>query len=107
MTADGDAGDRIRTALVTGGTGGMGRVIAGMLAADGFDIAVAYTGSVDLADATVKEIAGQGRRGAAFAADIADEAAVSALFDSVEDRFGHLDVLVHTAGINVPPALRT
>jgi 3-oxoacyl-[acyl-carrier protein] reductase len=105
MTADGDAGDRIRTALVTGGTGGMGRVIAGMLAADGFDVAVAYTGSVDLADATVKEIAGQGRRGAAFAADIADEAAVSALFDSVEDRFGHLDVLVHTAGINRPASL--
>ena len=105
MTADGDAGDRIRTALVTGGTGGMGRVIAGMLAADGFDVAVAYTGSVDLADAAVKEIAGQGRRGAAFAADIADEAAVSALFDSVEDRFGHLDVLVHTAGINRPASL--
>ena len=60
MTADGDAGDRVRTALVTGGTGGMGRVIAAQLAADGFDVAVAYAGSVDLADATVKEIAGQG-----------------------------------------------
>ena len=82
----------MRTALVTGGTGGMGRVIAAMLAADGFDVAVAYAGSVDLADATVKEITGQGRRGAAFAADIADEEAVAALFDSVEDRFGHLDV---------------
>ena len=73
MTAGDDAGDRIRTALVTGGTGGMGRVIAAKLAADGFDVAVAYAGSVDLADATVKEIAGHGRRGAAFAADIADE----------------------------------
>ena len=105
MTADEGAGDRIRTALVTGGTGGMGRVIAAKLAADGFDVAVAYAGSVDLADATVKEIAGQGRSGAAFAADIADEGAVSALFDAVEDRFGHLDVVVHTAGINHPVAL--
>ena len=44
----------------------MGRVIAAQLAADGFDVAGAYVGSVDLADATVKEIAGHGRRGAAF-----------------------------------------
>jgi 3-oxoacyl-[acyl-carrier protein] reductase len=105
MTAGGDAGDRIRAALVTGGTGGIGRVIAAKLAADGFDVAVAYAGSVDLADATVKEIAGHGRRGAAFAADIADEEATSAVFDAIEDRFGHLDVVVHTAGINRPAAL--
>jgi 3-oxoacyl-[acyl-carrier protein] reductase len=103
MTADDNAEGR--TALVTGGTGGMGRVIAAKLAADGFDVAVAYAGSVDLADATVKEIAEHGRRGAAFAADITDEQAVSALLDAVEEHFGHLDVLVHTAGINHPVAL--
>jgi 3-oxoacyl-[acyl-carrier protein] reductase len=95
-----DGGER--TALVTGGTGGMGRVIAGKLAADGFDVAVAYVGSIDLADATVGEIKEHGRRGAAFAADIADVDAVAALFDSVEKHFGHLDVVVHTAGINRP-----
>jgi 3-oxoacyl-[acyl-carrier protein] reductase len=83
----------------------MGRVIAAKLAADGFDVAVAYTGEMDLADATVGEIKEQGRRGAAFAADVADEEAVSALCDAVEDRFGHLDVVVHTAGINHPVAL--
>ena len=83
----------------------MGRAIAAKLAADGFDVAVAYTGSVDLADAAVKEIADRGRRGAAFAADVADEEAVSALFDAVQDRFGHLDAVVHTAGINRPAAL--
>jgi 3-oxoacyl-[acyl-carrier protein] reductase len=83
----------------------MGRVIAAKLAADGFDVAVAYAGSVDLADATVKEIAGHGQRGAAFAADISDEGEVSAVFDAVQDRFGHLDVVVHTAGINRPAAL--
>lgn len=101
----GAAEDRTRTALVTGGTGGMGRVIASRLAADGFDVAVAYAGNVDLADAAVGEIKGQGRRGAAFAADIAGEEAVSALFDAVDERFGRLDVVVHTAGINRPAAL--
>jgi 3-oxoacyl-[acyl-carrier protein] reductase len=83
----------------------MGRVIAARLAADGFDVAVAYAGNVDLADATVSEIKEQGRQGAAFAADIADDEAVSAVFDAVEDHFGHLDVVVHTAGINHPVAL--
>jgi 3-oxoacyl-[acyl-carrier protein] reductase len=83
----------------------MGRVIAAQLAADGFDVAVAYAGSIDLADATIREIKGHGRHAAAFAADIADELAVSALFDAVEDRLGHLDVVVHTAGINRPAAL--
>ena len=83
----------------------MGRVIAARLAADGFDVAVAYAGNVDLADAIVSEINEQGRHGAAFAADIADDEAVSAVFDAVEDHFGHLDVVVHTAGINHPVAL--
>jgi 3-oxoacyl-[acyl-carrier protein] reductase len=105
MTSAGDATGRIRTALVTGGTGGMGRVVAAQLAADGFDVAVAYAGSVEEADATVKEIAEHGRRGAAFAADIADEEATSAVFDAVEDRFGRVDVVVHTAGINRPAVL--
>jgi 3-oxoacyl-[acyl-carrier protein] reductase len=94
-----------RTALVTGGTGGMGRVIASRLAADGYDVAIAYTGNVDLADATVGEIKERGRLGAAFAADVADETSVSALFDAVDGQFGHLDVVVHTAGINRPGAV--
>ena len=105
MTAgDADEG-RTRTALVTGGTGGMGRVIATKLAADGFDVAGISHSDVDLADATIGEIKEQGRRGAAFAADIADEGAVSDLFDSIDDHFGRLDVVVHTAGINRPAAL--
>jgi 3-oxoacyl-[acyl-carrier protein] reductase len=99
------ADGRTRVALVTGGTGGMGRVIAARLAADGFDVAVAHTGEIDLADATVSEIKQHGRSGAAFAADIADEQEASALFGAVEDRFGGLDVVVHTAGINRPAAV--
>src|ERR1700745_1967588 len=105
MTASGGRGDRTRTALVTGGTGGMGRAIAAQLAADGFDVAVAYAGSVDVADATVKEIAGHGRRGAAFAAEIAGENAVCGVFAAVKDRLGPVDVVVHTAGINRSAAL--
>jgi 3-oxoacyl-[acyl-carrier protein] reductase len=78
----------------------MGRVIASRLAADGFDVAVAYVGNSGLADTAVKEIEPHGRRGTAFAADVADEEAVSALFNAVEDHFQHPDVVVHTAEIN-------
>ena len=105
MTAGDGVADHTRTAVVTGGTGGMGRVIAARLAADGFDVAVAYVGEMDLADAAVSEIKAHGRSGAAFAADIADEGAVSDLFDAIDDRFGRLDVVVHTAGINRPAVL--
>ena len=99
------SGEHIRTALVTGGTGGMGRAIAAKLAADGFDVAVAYSGERKPADAIVDEIHGHGRRGTAYEADIADEKAGAGVFDAVEDDFGPVDVVVHTAGINRPAAL--
>ena len=83
----------------------MGRVIAARLAADGFDVAVAYTGETDLADAAVSEIKERGRQGAAFVADVADEHEAADLFRAVDDRFGGLDVVVHTAGINRAAAL--
>ena len=50
-------------------------VIAAKSAADGFDVAVAFTGNADLADATVGEIKGHGWRAAASVADIADKQA--------------------------------
>jgi 3-oxoacyl-[acyl-carrier protein] reductase len=106
MTSDAVPGGPARTALVTGGAGGMGRAIAARLAADGFDVAVVGVGDVNMAAAPVLgEIQEQGRRAAAFAADVADEQAVAALFDAVEDQLGPLDAVVHTAGINRPAAL--
>jgi NAD(P)-dependent dehydrogenase (short-subunit alcohol dehydrogenase family) len=80
----------------------VGRVIAAKLAADGFDVAVAHVGNVDLADATVGEIRGHCRRGAAFAAD-ADEEATSAVSDAVGDCFGHHDVVATPPGSIAPP----
>jgi 3-oxoacyl-[acyl-carrier protein] reductase len=99
------AESRARVALVTGGTGGMGRVIARTLAAAGFDVGVAYAGDREPAEATVREIEGHGRRGAAFETDVSDEHAVSDLFDALESRLNHVNVVVHTAGINRPAPL--
>jgi 3-oxoacyl-[acyl-carrier protein] reductase len=83
----------------------MGRAIAAELAADGFDVAVAYAGGKEPADATVGEIEKHGRRGAAFEADVADDKAVAELFDAVEHDLGPIDVVVHTAGISRPATL--
>jgi 3-oxoacyl-[acyl-carrier protein] reductase len=88
-----------RVALVTGGSGGIGRDTAIRLAAEGFRVVVNYAGHVAEADSVVAEIAGDGGQAVAVKADVADETAVVAMFDTAEQAFGGIDVVVHAAGI--------
>jgi 3-oxoacyl-[acyl-carrier protein] reductase len=88
-----------RVAIVTGGSGGMGSVIARRLAADGMSVLVHYAGNPARAENIVDAIAGAGGTASAARADIADEQQVAALFDEAEQRYGGIDVVVHTAGI--------
>ena len=91
-----------RVAIVTGGSRGIGREVAERLAADGMDVAIGYAGRDDAAAETVSAIeAGGGGRAFAMRADVADEAAVAALFDGTAARFGGVDVVVHAAGMMV------
>jgi len=87
-----------RVAIVTGGSRGIGRRTAERLAADGFAVLVGYAGAQDEADAAVAGITAAGGRAMAVQADVADEAAVEALFDAAEEAFGGVDVVVHAAG---------
>lgn len=89
----------IRTAIVTGASGGIGRAVALKLAAAGQSVLVHYSGNADKARETVDTITGMGASATAFGGDVADEAAMTALFDHAEAAFGGIDVLVHTAGI--------
>ncbi|MFC4556108.1 SDR family oxidoreductase [Georgenia faecalis] len=88
-----------RVALVTGGSGGIGRAVVERLAADGIAVAVHYAGHRDRAEQVVDAITGSGGRALAVGGDVADEVAMAAAFDAVVDAFGGLDVVVNTAGI--------
>jgi 3-oxoacyl-[acyl-carrier protein] reductase len=88
-----------RVAIVTGGSGGIGRAAALRLAADGMAVVVHYNGNRDRADETVRAITEAGGRAVAVGGDIADEAAATEVFDVAAREFGGVDVLVHTAGI--------
>lgn len=88
-----------RVAIVTGGSGGIGRTSAERLASDGLAVVVHYAGNEARAEETVAGIVAAGGRAIAAGGDVADEHGMAALFDTAEREFGGVDVLVHTAGI--------
>ncbi len=88
-----------KTALVTGGSRGIGRAIAIALAAEGARVAVNYNASQAAADDVVAAILGSGGEAFALKADIADPGEAAALVKGTVDRLGGLDILVNNAGI--------
>jgi 3-oxoacyl-[acyl-carrier protein] reductase len=87
-------------AVVTGGNGGLGRRICHALAARRCDVAVVYARSRDHASAVAEELRAAGVRADAFACDVSDHAQVEALFGTVVERWGRLDILVNDAAYN-------
>ncbi|MFF2641149.1 SDR family oxidoreductase [Streptomyces niveus] len=97
-----------RVVIVTGGSRGIGRESAERLAADGHAVVVNYAGNQAEAEAAVAAVTESGGTAMAFRADVADEVAVSALFDAAEETYGGVDVLVHAAGVmSVTPLVDT
>ncbi|MFD5586542.1 SDR family oxidoreductase [Streptomyces sp. NPDC014802] len=88
-----------RVALVTGGSGGIGKAVVEKLAADGFAVGVHYAGNKAKAEALVEQITADGGQAVAVGGDVADEQAMEAAFEAVESAFGGVDVVVNTAGI--------
>ena len=88
-----------KSALVSGGSRGIGRAIALRLARQGADVAFSYKGNADAAMAAAGEIDALGRRGVAIQGDVADPASAEAVVKTTLEAFGKLDILVNNAGI--------
>ncbi|MBO4618357.1 MAG: 3-oxoacyl-[acyl-carrier-protein] reductase [Lachnospiraceae bacterium] len=86
-------------ALITGGSRGIGRVIALTLAGAGYDIAFCYTSNEEAAKETAAEIEKTGVKALPIKADVSNEADVTAMVQASKDTLGSIDVLVNNAGI--------
>ena len=88
-----------KVALVTGGSRGIGRATALLLADQGYQIAVNYVNNTRAAQQVVDEIKAKGGEAQAIQADIGDEAQVVAMFKIIADQMGPIEALVNNAGI--------
>ena len=88
-----------KTALVTGGSRGIGRAIVLRLATQGADVAFSYKGNAAAAQATAGEVEALGRRVLAVQADARSQEGAEGLVKGVLAEFGKIDILVNNAGI--------
>jgi len=91
-----------RVALVTGGSGGIGRALSRRLALAGAAVAVSYGANAAAAGEVVCELAGAGHRAVALGGDLRQAEAPEALVAGVEQALGPVDVLVANAGVSRP-----
>jgi 3-oxoacyl-[acyl-carrier protein] reductase len=86
-------------ALVTGGSGGIGRATALRLARDGFEVALQYHQNRADAEATAREIGRLGRNAPILAADLVSKEGPDLLAAALLERWESVDVVVHNAGV--------
>lgn len=88
-----------KTAIVTGGSRGIGAATAKKLASLGADIAVIYAGNEAAANAVCEECRAHGVKAEAFQCDVADFAQTKETVALIKEAFGTVDILINCAGI--------
>jgi NAD(P)-dependent dehydrogenase (short-subunit alcohol dehydrogenase family) len=88
-------------AVVTGGSGGVGRAVCRLLAERGSDVALTYHSRREAADETVTAVRAAGREADAWPVDLTDAQAAADFAQAVLERFGAVHTLVHAAGLHV------
>ena len=89
-----------QVAVVTGGSRGIGRATALLLARRGCAVCVNYMARGDAAEAVVGEIKAAGGRAIAFSADVADRDAVTSMIERISTDLGPVTILINNAGIS-------
>lgn len=93
-----------RVAVVTGGSSGIGRAMAGALAHAGARVVLMARRTGPL-DETVRELRAAGRSAVGISVDVGDRAALADAAEAAAGEFGEPDILVNAAGINLRPPL--
>ena len=91
---------RGRVALVTGGTGGLGRRLCLTLNREGAKVALVYHQSKEAAQKLSEELSSSGGRSLAVQADVSREEDVARLVETVMKEFGRIDILINDAAYN-------
>ena len=88
-----------KTALVTGGSRGIGRAVCLELAKGGANVVLCYAGNETAAQETAQAVEAAGGKALAMRCDVSDSAQVDALVKAAVGQFGRIDILVNNAGI--------
>lgn len=89
---------RDKTALVTGGSSGIGKSIALKFAQHGYDVAITYSTSKQRVERVLTELEKTGRRATAIQTNFLESGAIEKAFEEFDRHFDHLDVLINNAG---------
>ena len=90
-----------KKAIVSGGSRGIGRVIALTLAAEGADVAFWHYNDDAIASETVADLEALGRKGFALGCDVSSTAEISEFYKAAVNAIGDIDILVNNAGHNI------